>query len=310
MTISIIIPIYNCEKTLERCLKSIQSQTFSDFECLLINDGSKDQSEDICKFYCSNDNRFCLFSQQNAGVSAARNFGIEKSSGNYIFFVDGDDWLECNTLQNLYDNIVGYNCDIVQCGYVLTDGNKIFVRISYEEGDFDISKHFLNSCWAKLIKKDLLIKNNINFPVGIALAEDMYFSFLAYLNSSRVYIVKDCFYNYSYNEMGAGNTFSPDKINGEAFVIKQLINKINSVEDKGLWLNFLNYKKTICKKKYLFCLPNPDFKSFKDTFPEMNEYFIEKESGIKRFFYILVFKGFKFIPYVFCILFRKIKKYK
>ena len=310
MTISIIIPIYNCEKTLERCLNSIQTQTFTDFECLLINDGSKDKSEDICRTYCQKDSRFCLYSQQNTGVSAARNLGIENALGDYIFFVDGDDWLESNTLQALYENISIYNCDIVQCGYVLTDGNVVFDRVTYEEGYFDINKHFLNSCWGKLIKKELLIKNDINFPVGIALAEDMHFSLLAYLNSSKTYVLKDCFYNYYYNEMGAGNTFSVNKINGEAFVIKDLMSKISFVEDKSIWLDFLSYKKIICKKKYLFCLEKPDFALFKVTFPEMNDYFLKRETRIKRLFYLLIFRNFKFIPSIFCIFFRIIKKYK
>ena len=92
--ISIIVPIYNVENYLRQCLDSIMNQTYRNFECLLINDGSSDNSEDICREYVSKDSRFRYFEKENGGVSSARNLGIECSGGAYITFIDADDWVD------------------------------------------------------------------------------------------------------------------------------------------------------------------------------------------------------------------------
>ena len=97
--ISIIVPIYNVENYLRHCLDSIQKQTYQNFECLLINDGSPDNSAGICREYVEKDSRFRYFEKENGGLSSARNVGIEKSSGVYITFVDSDDWLDSDYLE-------------------------------------------------------------------------------------------------------------------------------------------------------------------------------------------------------------------
>lgn len=101
--ISVVVPIYNVEKYLRQCLDSIQNQTYQNFECLLINDGSPDNSADICREYVEKDSRFKYFEKENGGLSDARNYGIRQSKGSYLTFVDSDDWLENDALQQLYD---------------------------------------------------------------------------------------------------------------------------------------------------------------------------------------------------------------
>ena len=118
--ITIIIPVYNGEKNIERCLKSIQEQTFIDFEAIIINDGSIDNTEYFVKRIIKNDKRFKLISLKNCGVSNARNQGLNKAKGNYVMFVDSDDWLEKNALQVLYDKMIKNKCDVVKCGYKKT----------------------------------------------------------------------------------------------------------------------------------------------------------------------------------------------
>ena len=111
--ISIIVPIFNTEKYLHQCLDSILSQSYENFECLLINDGSTDASASICREYVAKDARFRYFEKENGGVSSARNLGIERSGGGaYITFIDSDDWVEFDYLEVLYSAIIQENADI------------------------------------------------------------------------------------------------------------------------------------------------------------------------------------------------------
>ncbi len=110
--ISIIVPIYNVEKYLRQCLDSIQNQTYQNFECLLINDGSPDNSADICREYVEKDSRFKYFEKENGGLSDARNYGTRQSKGSYLTFVDSDDWLEHDALDRLYGALRKGNADI------------------------------------------------------------------------------------------------------------------------------------------------------------------------------------------------------
>ena len=115
--ISIIIPIYNVENYLRQCLDSIVAQTYQNFECLLINDGSPDNSSDICREYVAKDTRFRYFEKENGGVSSARNLGIERSEGAYITFIDSDDWVDSDYLEVLYSAILEEQADIAVSTY-------------------------------------------------------------------------------------------------------------------------------------------------------------------------------------------------
>jgi len=110
--VSIIVPVYNTEKYIRQCLDSILNQTYQNFECLLINDGSSDNSADICREYVAKDARFRYFEKENGGVSSARNLGMERSGGAYITFIDSDDWLENDALQLLHGALKKENADI------------------------------------------------------------------------------------------------------------------------------------------------------------------------------------------------------
>ncbi len=110
--ITVIVPVYNVENYLRQCLDSIMGQTYQNFECLLINDGSPDYSADICSEYVFKDSRFRYFEKENGGVSSARNLGIEHSKGEYITFIDSDDWVDSDYLEILYNALIDENADI------------------------------------------------------------------------------------------------------------------------------------------------------------------------------------------------------
>lgn len=194
--ISIIVPIYNSSKYLENCFDSIRVQTFTDFEVIAINDGSTDESGNICDKYASLDNRFKVIHKKNEGVSIARNIGIEQSCGKYITFIDSDDWVDEDYLQNLHNGAYK-NADIVVSG-IIREGN------GFSKKFFSINDNYFPSKDAKwlhkLIKSRLLfgpcnklyksstIKYNcILFPLNISYGEDRIFNYqyLKYVSHIR-----------------------------------------------------------------------------------------------------------------------------
>ena len=186
-SISVIIPIYNAEKTLKRALDSVAAQTFGDWEALLINDGSTDGSERICREYCDTDPRFKLFSQENQGVSVARNLGLEKASGEYITFLDSDDALLPNYFGNALTDCQQDNLDLWIGTTIITRIDREIRRIENKDimtGQLNnlSPDEFLNiyfsyfSLWSKMIRAS--VAKEFRFPTSMNWGEDQLF----YLN--------------------------------------------------------------------------------------------------------------------------------
>lgn len=191
--ISVIIPVYGAEKTLSKCLESVMQQTYQNFELLLIDDGSPDRSGAICDEWAGKDARIRVFHQSNAGVSDARNKGLEQAEGKYICFVDSDDWVEPNYLHALYTSLLP---DISQIGLIIhsytqvtTDGKKYVRELMTEtllRKDFKEAfiKHKITTIgfpWSKLYQADVLKKYSIRFNENIHCCEDLLFM-LKYLS--------------------------------------------------------------------------------------------------------------------------------
>lgn len=134
--ISIIVPVYNVEKYLNKCIDSIINQTYKNIEIILVDDGSTDNSGKICDEYLLRDSRIKVIHKNNGGLSSARNEGINISSGEYIGFVDSDDWVEPNMYEEMYKKILYSNADIVDCGYWKEYENKSIKYISANEVKF------------------------------------------------------------------------------------------------------------------------------------------------------------------------------
>ena len=151
MKISVIVPVYNVEKYIEKCLLSIKNQTLSDFECLIINDGTKDNSISVAKNAVGNDKRFKFFDKENGGLSDARNYGIEKASGEYLCFIDSDDYIDENLLELTYNMGKKYDSDIVcfDMYYVNEDGS---LEYSWGSNYKDVSNYKEN--------KEIIFSNN------------------------------------------------------------------------------------------------------------------------------------------------------
>lgn len=184
--ISIIIPVYNMEKYLNKCLDSVLNQTYNNIEIILINDGSKDNSEKICKLYEKKDSRIIFINKENEGVSSARNLGLDIATGKYIFFVDSDDYIKENTIEKLYNNMVSSKAELSICGFYEDINGKLIPRT---EGEIEIldkrnaikrllmKSGFQGYLWNKLFIKEKIKKNNISFDKKIDLWEDVLFVF-------------------------------------------------------------------------------------------------------------------------------------
>lgn len=194
--VSIIVPIYNAEKYLNKCIESIVNQLYSNIEIILIDDGSTDNSLNICKDYCMKDKRIRLISQKNGGPSKARNNGIKNSSGDYILFVDSDDYIENNMIKEMIDSMNNESYDIVICSYNKSiDDELISVELeeknSFEEYLFESSTMGFSMC--KMIKKECITNY---FNNNLFYMEDMCFWVSNMKNINIIQVVNKCLYNY------------------------------------------------------------------------------------------------------------------
>lgn len=199
--VSVIVPIYNSEKFLEKCIESIVNQTLKEIEVILINDGSKDNSHNICLKYLENyPQKIRYINNKNIGCSATRNLGIKLAQGEYITFVDSDDFIEPNMYEEMYNLITKNNLDLVITGVrYLCNGIEIRKRVpkaNLKKNDIFYEKNLLCYVWNKLFKKDLIIKNNISFLETSHFGEDMVFCFIYYLYVKSVGVIDKVNYNY------------------------------------------------------------------------------------------------------------------
>lgn len=209
LAVSIIVPVYNAEKTLERCLLSIQSQTYDDIEVVIVDDGSDDESRNIAKKFLSRDNRFTLIEKQNTGVSGTRNIGIMNSSGEYIQFVDSDDYLPINSTRTLVAAAENYDADMVISDFYRVYERSVVVMGSIPkfEGAMSCSEFasemmkapsnfYYGVMWNKLYRRDMVVKKNISCVTELKWCEDFMFN-IEYLSySKRIAVIHTPVYYY------------------------------------------------------------------------------------------------------------------
>lgn len=207
--VSIIVPIYNVEKYIERCIKSLISQTYRDIEILLINDGSLDDSKNICERYEKIDKRIKLYNKENGGLSDARNYGLKRATGEYILFVDSDDYIESDAVEVLIAEMQKDNLDIVAGNAVLEadgedkkylditkhDDNKVTNGLEYYVSSIE-TDCFQASPWVYMYKSEIILKNNLFFEKGI-LHEDEEWTPRIMIKVKRVKYINFVFYHYT-----------------------------------------------------------------------------------------------------------------
>lgn len=231
--ISIILPVYNVEKYVNKCLESIVAQTYSDFEVIVIDDGSTDKSGKICDDWAARDSRICVYHEVNSGVSSARNKGLKIAKGEWILFIDSDDWIDSRMLEICMREMISSNAEICFFGNKEVREENVNLVIEYErcnikkiteEQFLDFQYRIFNrdrkaccnrniiklSSPCKLYKKELLDKNNITFQEQLVTGEDGVFNLYAYQYAKSGVCIEEPLYYYRIHKESVTQRFTPN----------------------------------------------------------------------------------------------------
>ena len=255
ITLSIIIPMYNCEKYIKRCIESVVKQEGISLEIILIDDGSNDNTIEICEKIMSNRNNIdiVIIKQQNHGVSYSRNKGISKAKGKYIMFLDSDDYLEENSLKNIKD-LLNEEIDVLRYSYKIIEKDKIKKEV-FKNKTFDLLKEkeqFFNNffsntnqnmVWGQIIRRNLLKK--IKFNEKIIYGEDILFNYELYNSCRYIKYTDVILYNYVVNNSNITHNYKYDVVKNKVYnlieVYTYMIKNIDLMELKKIvWNKFIN----------------------------------------------------------------------
>lgn len=247
--ITIIIPIYNLEDYLDNCLNSIKKQTYTNFEVLLIDDGSTDKSKQICKFYVKKDSRFKYFYQHNAGVSKARNLGLQKARGKFVTFVDGDDFLNSNHLQDMIDGMEYGQLSISGRNDIYQDKVKQSFKV---DKDVVLNRRQLvdgilkpgiiySFPWNKLYLTKIIKDNLITFNESLDYGEDLVFNMEYVLKINTAILKTDATYNYVYRKNSVSKLMNKKTLSKRITDLKAISYTLHmlpdSFENEQIFLN-------------------------------------------------------------------------
>lgn len=200
--ISVIVPVYKAEHYLARCVDTLLAQTFDDFEVILVDDGSPDNSGAICDEYALKDKRVRVIHQPNAGVSMARQKGLDNARGEYVIHADPDDWVEPDMLKELYAKAKEEDADMVICDFYGHYGEKVVYErqqpssLDHNTVLCDMFKHLLGSCWNKLVRRVCFLKFDIHFSEGVSFCEDLLINSTLLRHNIKVAYLPNAFYHY------------------------------------------------------------------------------------------------------------------
>lgn len=232
--VSIIIPVFNSEKHLDRCMKSVLSQKYQNIEIILIDDGSTDDSSKICDEYARQDNRIIVIHKANEGVSKARNIGIDVATGEYITFLDSDDYVEDTYVERMLELLIKFNADISICGYSQEHTGKFIshydvleiLELSTEEMILELIKQvkYTFSPWCKLFRVEIAKK--CQFPENITHNEDLVYNYEVMTKCSKCIFDSTSLYFYCQNgDSATGGGFSKQKesiVEAQDFVLQKI----------------------------------------------------------------------------------------
>jgi glycosyltransferase involved in cell wall biosynthesis len=307
--ISVIIPVYNCETYLYKCIDSVLTQSLSDFELILINDGSNDRSGEILEQYKSRDNRIIVVHKENGGVSEARNFGINRSSGAYLYIMDSDDYLETDALEAMYSHAINTNSDVVIADHYtfkdvnlpkshhffnkefLTDEKEIIDRIQAMVLHSSYSPYFSNentglglgAPWTKLVKRKLVTENRIQFDSALCgIFDDGLFSLYVFEYAQRVSYIRKLIYRYRILPDSLIHRYNPNRIKIN-YIIFEKINEFSKIFSKNIVFTQAYHSRV---SQYFFRLLAVHFfnsnhpKKFRESYKEINSVLNSKPYNI------------------------------
>lgn len=246
--VSIIIPVYNVEMYLAECIESVLKQTYQNLEILLIDDGSTDSSGKICDEYAQKDTRIKVIHKENGGVSLARNVGLDLAQGEYITFIDSDDFVEKTYVEKMYNALIKNDSDLVFCRYAnyingkiekvkenfpekLIVDNKDKKFIDFISSFFNKKNKVMGSAWRILYKKELIA--NSSFNINIKISEDLLFVLQTILTARRINFINDLLYFYRFNKNSAVHSYKKNYLQGQLnlyYGIKEIFQQFTHTE--------------------------------------------------------------------------------
>lgn len=316
--ISVIIPVYNPGRHLKKCLDSIINQTYKNIEIILIDDGSTDGSASLCDDYAKNDSRIICIHQENAGVSKARNKGIELAKGEFYHFPDSDDYLELDTYEYLINLIKKHSCDAVTFEHYITFPNneKIHKNNNDHYGKFDsVESQILlvdgcQFCWNKLFKRELI--NDLRFREDILRGEDLLFAAQALKNADAVWFDNRPLYHYVQSEESAcRGVFRPSQ-----FTVLKLYDAYDELytnEYRKAWPYLLLFMQNVLISLYYDIWSDINHKQYKkqkkDFYISICRYADEiKNAGLMSKKQGVKYLMFKLSPNIFCVIHKIIHR--
>ena len=284
--ISIIVPVYKVEQYLPKCIDSILSQTYPNWELLLIDDGSPDNSGKICDEYAQKDERIRVFHKENGGVSGARNWGLEYSTGEWITFVDSDDCLYAQTLEILLAQVLNKDLDLIQCYFsrTLKEESKYYTSTEVLSGaQYANSESYLTCVWGALYKTPIIRQNKLCFNLNVKLGEDQIFLLNYMQYCSRVQRIGNILYFYRDNENSAVHNTKPEYelVSVKAFKDLKQNNPIASKRCDSMLLNWfvslsLSSEIPVCVIKDLYSDVKIDYCSYRTRFVSKLAFYLLK----------------------------------
>ena len=316
--VSVIVPVYNVEKYVEKCLMTLINQTLKDIEIIVVNDGSTDNSKEIIKKYCSNfPEKIKYYEKENGGLSDARNYGMQYATGDYIAFLDSDDYVELDTYEKLYNKAINENSDIVECDFIweYPDKKVIDKGIIYgtKKGMITYARVV---AWNKLIRRELIEKSGVIYPKGLRY-EDIEFFYKMVPFYDKVSFVKEPLIHYIQRDSSISNV--QNERTKEIFEV--LDNVISYYKEKNIYDEY-KYELEYTYTRILLCsslfrmvkitdketrrrLLNMTWDKLNSEFPDWKNNPILKNNKNKKNMYIKSVN--KFTYKIYCFIFRIIK---
>ena len=294
--VSVIIPVYNVEKYIERCARSLFEQTLDDIEYIFVNDASTDGSmqvlENVLELFPYRNEQVVLINQLiNSGPSVTRNLGLHKASGQYVIFCDSDDYVDASAYESLYTKALTYNADIVACGIeVVSHNGKDTWPILFGQDELqwtDLMNDFTkieggiySSMCNKLINRDLLIKNSIFFDEKTRMWEDLYTTIRARYFAKIMYVVDKPFYHYCLHQGSIIHSDKAARVESQIAVTKLIERFLLERNDSLNYDEMIAYIKILSKES----LVETDYNLWSELFPEAAKYLFRlvKYFGRKR----------------------------
>ncbi|MBQ8163799.1 MAG: glycosyltransferase [Clostridia bacterium] len=259
--ISIIVPVYKVEKYLKECIDSILNQTYKNFELILIDDGSPDNSGKICDEYAEKDNRIKVIHKENGGVSSARNTGLDNTSGEYITFIDSDDFVDKRYLEVLYSTLKENDTNISICRFAKYTHssfiifNEIFpekINISFNDKYFlnffaryfSFKNNIFGSACRTLFKKDII--NNFRFSNDIKISEDLLFIVNVVYNSQSISFTNEALYFYRIDNTSASTSYKKNFLKSQCNLSNELTKLFSKINNKYFDKILKRYKALLC----------------------------------------------------------------